>query len=191
MDSSAEITRLVSAWQAGSKEAENALFNALYRRLHGIALYCLRSEPKGRTLGATSLVNEAYLRFRRSERIEIANRAHFLRLIARVMHNVIVDHARARRTGKRDADRIDIDVNDLLVTSVEDADQILAVHRALEQLARHAPRQAELVELRHFAGFTLEECASVLGVTTKTLQRDWDVARTRLRMAIDGTGTAA
>jgi RNA polymerase sigma-70 factor (ECF subfamily) len=191
MDSSPDITRLLSAWKAGSKEAENALFTALYHRLHSIARSCLRSEPKGQTLGATALVNEAYLRFMRSEPIEVTDRGHFLRLVARVMHNIIVDHARARRSGKRGGGQCPIEITDMLVSSDEDADQILAVHRALKELAKHSTRQAELVELRHFAGFTFEECSSVLGVATKTLQRDWDVARTRLRMAIDGTGSAA
>jgi RNA polymerase sigma factor (TIGR02999 family) len=191
MDSSPDITQLISAWQAGSKDAEGALFKALYSKLHGIARHCLRCEPQGQTLGATALVNEAYLRFTRSEQIGVTDRSHFLRLAAKVMHNVIVDHARARRAGKRGGGRVRIDAVDVLVTSDEDADQILAVHRALKALARHSARQAELVELRHFAGFTFEECATVLGVTKKTLQRDWEVARTRLRMAIDGTGTAA
>ena len=95
MDPSGDITRLISEGQRGNKAAENALFEALYRRLHSKALQVLRSEPRGQSMGATALVHEAYLRLERSERVEIANREHFVNLVANVMHRILVDRARA------------------------------------------------------------------------------------------------
>jgi RNA polymerase sigma-70 factor, ECF subfamily len=187
MEPADDITRLISDWQRGDKNAESALFNALYSRLHGIAVQCLRNERRGQTLSATALVHEAYLRLNHSERIEVADRSHFLKLAAHVMHNIIVDHARIRRTGKRGGDQCRVEAGDLLVQTDEDADQILDVDRALEQLAKHSQRQADLVILRYFAGFTREEASVVLGVSERQLARDWDVARTRLRDWMDGT----
>jgi RNA polymerase sigma factor (TIGR02999 family) len=187
MESSADITQLISSWRRGDKAAEGALFDALYTRLHSIAVQCLHNERRGQTLGATALVHEAYLRLNRAERIEVADRSHFLKLAAHVMRNVIVDQARARRSEKRGGDHYRVPVEDLLVQTDTDADQILDVDRALGELAKHSKRQAELVELRYFAGFSREEASAVLGVSERQLARDWDLARTRLRDWIDGT----
>lgn len=186
MEPPEDITRLISDWQRGDKNAESALFNALYSRLHGIAVNCLRNEAPSQSLSATVLLHEAYLRLHRSERIEVTDRGHFLKLAARVMHNIIVDHARFRRTGKRGGDLNRIEADDMLVQTDGDADQILDIDRALEQLAKHSQRQADLVKLRYFAGFTREEASAVLGVSERQLARDWDLARTRLRDWIDG-----
>jgi RNA polymerase sigma factor (TIGR02999 family) len=187
MEPPEDITRMIADWQRGDKNAESALFAALYSRLHSLALQCLRNERPGQTLGATALVHEAYLRLQRSEPVEIVNRAHFLNLAAHVMHNVIVDQARARRSGKRGGDQYRVPADDLLVQTDEDADQILDVDRALQELAKHSKRQADLVVLRYFAGFNREEASAVLGVSERQLARDWDIARTRLRDWMDGT----
>ena len=186
-----DITRLISDWQRGDKGAESAVFEALYQRLHSIAIQCLRGEGPGQSMGATALVHEAYLRFMGSERLEIVNRAHFLALAARVMHRVIVDKARARRSFKRGGDQVRTEVTPMLVGTDEDADQILAVDRALEDLELQSQRQAQLVQLRYFAGYTIEESAAVLGISDRTARREWQVARTRLRLAIDGTAIPA
>jgi len=189
--SQGEITRLITDWQRGDKAAENALFEALYHKLHSLALQCLRSEPIGQSLGPTALVHEAYLRFHRSERIELTNRAHFLALAARVMRRVLVDRARARRSEKRGGDLVRVDEPDSLIKTESDADKILAVDVALDELTRQSPRQAQLVELRYFAGFSLEESAAVMDISERTARREWQVARTRLRMAIDGASDQA
>lgn len=185
-DPSIDITRLISAWRGGDKNAENALFEALYKHLHSKALGLLRREPRGGSLGATALVHEAYLRFQRSACLEVADRNHFLKLAAKVMHQIVVDRARARHSEKRGGDVVRVEQTDQLVCTDADADQILAVDLALGQLQRHLPRQAQLVELKYFAGYTLEESAMVLGVSQRTLKRDWDQARVRLQIAIEG-----
>lgn len=186
MDPSGDITRLIAAWQRGDKAAENALFEALYRRLHTKALQLLRSEPRGQSLGPTALVHEAYLRLERSERLEIADREHFVKLVAKVMRGILVDRARARLTSKRGGDRVRVEDTGQLVRTDADADEILAVDLALGELKRQSPRQAQLVILRYYGGFTLQESAAVLHVAERTAKRDWEAARTRLRIAIDG-----
>jgi len=190
VDPSGDITRLISEWQRGNKAAENALFEALYKKLHARALQVLRNWPRGQSMGPTALVHEAYLRLERSERLEIADREHFVRLSAKVMHQILVDRSRARLSAKRGGDQVRVDQLDDLVRTDADADEILAVDTALVKLKKQSPRQAQVVVLRYFAGFSLEETAVLLGVAEKTVKRDWDAARTRLRIAIDGADTA-
>jgi RNA polymerase sigma-70 factor (ECF subfamily) len=187
ISSPGEITRLIEAWQRGDKSAENALFDAMYSRLHRLAVQCLRSERPGQTLGATALVHEAYLRFETSERLDIVNRSHFLALAARVMRRVLVDKARARQADRRGNDPAPVELTEALVRTDADAERILAVDCALDELAAQSARLAQLVELRYFAGYTIEESAAVLGLSARTARRDWQVARTRLRVAIDGS----
>jgi RNA polymerase sigma-70 factor (ECF subfamily) len=187
-----EITRLIVEWQRGSKDAENALYDALYKRLHSIALNYLRSERPNPSMGATALVHEAYLRFRRSERLEIADSSHFLKLSARVMRQILVDRARALGAAKRQGEvHAEHDHLDMLVSKDSDAEEIIAVDRALQSLARRSPRQAELVELRYFAEFSEEEAGAILGISARTVRREWQVAKTRLRAEIDGASPAS
>lgn len=186
MEPSAEITQLIQAWQRGDRDAENELFQALYEKLRVIAQGCLRGESPGRSLNATGLVHEAYLRFQKAEPLEIYNRAHFLRLAARVMRRILVDRARARNSAKRDSGAAAGD-NESWFLAAKEADEILAVDRAMEVLSGQSERQARVVELRYFAGFSEEESAAALGISARQVRRDWDVARVRLRMAIDGS----
>jgi RNA polymerase sigma factor (TIGR02999 family) len=185
-----EITRLISDWQRGAPGAENALFNALYKKLHKLAVQCLQSERRDQAPGATSLVHEAYLRFRQMQDVEIVNSGHFLALAAQVMRRIVVDRARARRSEKRGGDAVATELPDDLAVPDADVEEILAVDFALQDLARHSPRKAQLVELRYFAGFSEEESAACLGISVRTVRRDWQIARTRLRIAIDGNPAA-
>ena len=187
MDPEGDITRLISAWQNGDRDAENSLFNALYHRLHSIALQCLRSERPGHSLGPTVLIHEAYLRFQRAEHLEITDRGHFLALAARVMRRIVVDRARARRSEKRGGDQSHDSATDSIIPSDTDVEQILAVDLAMQNLSSQSARQAQLVELRFFAGFSEQVSAIALGVSARTVRREWQIARTRLRMAIDGS----
>lgn len=191
MDSPGNITRLILEWQRGGELAENALFEAVYQRIHGIALHLVRGEARGQSMGATDLVHEAYLRFRRSERLEVTDSSHFLRLAARVMRQILVDRARARRASKRQGD-VRLETHEMagLVFPDAEAEEIIAVDRALNKLAQRSPRLAEVVELRYFAEFSEQEAAEILGVSSRTVRRDWSLARVRLREEIDG-GTAA
>jgi len=185
-----EITKLIAQWQKGDKSSENALFEALYRRLRYIALDCLRKESPGKAMSPTSLVHSAYLRMMRSDRLQIADRGHFLHLAAKVMRQIVVDKARKRRTQKREGELAAPDELDALVANDADADEILAVDRGLDELAKQSGRFAELVELKHFAGYSFDEAAVVMNISARQLRRDWRVAITRLKMAIDGAHAA-
>jgi len=189
MDDSVDITKMIAEWRRGDKAAENLLFAALYQKLHTLAVHCLRTERHAQTLGPTALVHEAYMRFRRAETLSITDRNHLMALAARVMRRILVDKARARQTARRSGLSDPVDRADEFVRTDADADQIIVIDRALEQLAQQSARQAQLVELRYFAGYTLEESAAVMDISTRTARRDWDVARTRLRIAIDGTSS--
>jgi RNA polymerase sigma factor (TIGR02999 family) len=181
------ITRLIAMWRSGDKSAENALFGALYHRLHAIAVGRLRNEPRNRPLGATTLVHEAYLRLTKSENFVANDRHHFLALVAKVMRCIVIDKARERKSRKRGGEGVEVEIiEDELFASDAEADQILAVDVALKALAKRSPRQAQIVELRYFAGFDEEEVAAILKISSRTVRRDWDVARTRLRVAIEG-----
>jgi RNA polymerase sigma-70 factor, ECF subfamily len=181
-----DITRLIQDWRRGDKDAEDRLFSALYTKLHAIAAGCLLNEPAARSLSPTALLHEAYVRFNRSEAITVYDRNHFMALSALVMRRILVDRARKRRTQRRSAEVGWVENAEALMCTDAEADHIIAVDRALEQLAQQAPRQAKLVALRFFAGYTLEECAAIMAISTRTARREWDVARTRLRIAIEG-----
>jgi len=185
---SGDITRLLDQWLAGNREAEAALFSAMYKALYAIALRCVRSEAPGGSLGPTALVHEAYLRFTRAENINLNGRSHFLALSAQVMRRILVDRARARRAARRDGQLVTEEMIDLVQTD-RDADRILAVDRAMETLSKDFPDGAKIVELRWFAGYSEDECAAILSVSSRTVRRRWQVARTRLKVLIDGTGT--
>jgi RNA polymerase sigma factor (TIGR02999 family) len=186
---SVEITKLIAEWQSGDRAAENALFEALYTRLRSIAVQCLRSEQNAQSLNATGLVHEAYVRFRKSQNLVILNGAHFLALAARVMHRITVDRARAKKAEKHGGAFDQVEWNDSFPMAERDADEILMVDRAMEDLALRNPRFAQLVELRYFAGYTNEETADILKLSTRQVRRDWQKARNRLHDAIHGTGT--
>jgi RNA polymerase sigma factor (TIGR02999 family) len=181
-----DITRLIARWQTGDRDAESELFDTLYRTLHTIAVQCMRTERTGNSLGATGLVHEAYLRFRRAQDLEITGHAHFLSFAARVMRRILVDRARSRNAAKRMAQAVSAGVAELVVHTDFEAEEILNVDRALDELSAIAPRQCRLVELRYFAGYSLEEAAAILGIHPRTARRDWQIARTRLKGALDG-----
>lgn len=190
MHSEGEITKLISEWKRGDRHAENRLFELLYYKLRRIAAHCLRDEERCRTLGPTALVHEAYIRFSRSEDLQVCDSEHFLALAARVMRQILTDAARARRSGKRGGDLHRVELAESMVQTDAEADEIIAVDRALIQLSQKFPRQAELVQLRFFGGWSLEEAAAVIGVSQRTARREWKVARVRLKESIDGLAAA-
>ncbi len=181
------LTKLISDWQKGDRVAEAKLFERLYSRLHAIAVHCLRSEQNVQSLNATALVHEAYVKFRKTHDVRIINHGHFLALAARIMTNLIVDRARARHAARRGGSFVQVEWDDEIIRSDSDADEILMVAEAMERLRAQSPRQARLVELRYFAGFTDEESALALSLSPRHVRRLWDSARVRLRGNINGT----
>ena len=186
------MTGLLRRWEEGDQEALEELMPLVYGELRRLAAHYLRIERSGHTLQPTALVHEAYLRLVDQRHVVWQNRAHFFGIAAQMMRRVLVDHARRRGAGKRNAAtyRIGLEGPD----SGAEADrelEILALHDALTGLERLDTRQARIVELRFFGGLSVEETAEVAGVSTATVKREWRTARAWLRRELDTAAGSA
>jgi RNA polymerase sigma factor (TIGR02999 family) len=183
---SPDITGLLREWRGGDNEALGRLLPMVEGELRRIARRCMRGERAGHSLQATALVNEAYMRLIDARRIHWQDRSHFLAISARLMRQVLVDHARARNYQKRGGGAQRVTLVDDLGGSDERPHDLVALDEALEALARLNERKAQVVELRFFGGLTLEETAHVLGVSTDTVERDWKLAKAWLLRELRG-----
>jgi RNA polymerase sigma factor (TIGR02999 family) len=175
---SSEITRLLNLARQGDRRAEERLLDALYAELRRIASACLRAERKDHTLQPTALVHEAYLRLASRREKEWLNRTHFLAVAAQAMRRVLVDCARARYSKKRGGDAHRIEFDPELAGSTDTwAEELLDIDLALSRLAELDERQAKVVEMRFFAGLTEIEIGQLLGVSERTVKREWEFAR--------------
>jgi RNA polymerase sigma factor (TIGR02999 family) len=172
------VTELIQLSLDGDKAAEGALYDMVYADLHQIAQRHLRAHFPAR-MQTTSLVNETYLRLAQAQTLSIRDRAHLLATASKVMHQIVISHARAACAQKRGgADQpISLDAQLHQPDEQENYQSVLALDDALTQLAKLSPRMAELVQLRFFGGLELTEIAPILGVTDRTLKRDWRTAR--------------
>lgn len=177
MSQHADITTQLHAWQAGDPSARERLFPLVYDELRLIAHRQLQRERPGHTLDTTALVHEAYLRLAGSTSQDFSDRAHFFAMAATAMRRILVDYARRYRTEKRGAAPRRVSLTDTMLVAEERADTLLAVDEALGELARIDPRLSRVVECRFFAGLTEEETAETLGVTSRTVRRDWTKAK--------------
>jgi RNA polymerase sigma-70 factor (ECF subfamily) len=181
-----EVTILLRAWSGGSKEALDRLAPLVYRELHQIAGRLMAGQRPNHTLQATALINEAYLRLVDAREASWQDRAHFFALCARAMRQILVDHARARASEKRGGGQISIELDEALAAAPAPAANLLELDDALKRLAEIDPRKSQVVELRFFGGLSLEETAEAIKVSTKTVQRDWDLARAWLYGELSG-----
>jgi RNA polymerase sigma-70 factor, ECF subfamily len=182
-DGGGDITGWLHAWRAGDADAMERLMPLVYDALHALAERHLRHERTGHTLTPTALVHEAWLRLVDQRRAELRDRTHFLSVASRVMRRVLVDHARRALAGKRTPDAAP--TLDLATASPEEwSVTMMAIDDALERLAAREPRLVRVVEMRFFGGLTEEETAEVLGVSWRTVHRDWLRARAWLEMAL-------
>ena len=185
MNDRSTLTELIHRAQKGDAEAADALFSATYDDLRRLARARLHASGRAATLDTTSLVHESYLRFAAAGRLRLEDRAHFMRWAGRVMRSVIVDFARRRKTGRRGGSLARVTLTDrLAVSGVRPEDEILRVHEALDGIAGIDARLAQVVELRYFGGMTEVEIAEALGITDRTVRRDWEKARMLLREAL-------
>jgi RNA polymerase sigma-70 factor (ECF subfamily) len=172
------ITRiLLDSREEGGAEATARLADALYPELRRVAGSLMRRERAGHTLQPTALVGEAFLRLVDQTRIQWQDRAHFLGIAARVMRQVLVDHARRHAALKRGAEMRRVTFDEGLGHGADQGIGLLALHDALERFTAVDPRGAQVVELRVFGGATVEEIALTLGVSKRTVDHDWAVAR--------------
>jgi RNA polymerase sigma factor (TIGR02999 family) len=171
----AEVTRLLIAWREGDEQAPGELFTVLYQELRGLAHALLRRQRHQESLPTTGLVHEAYLKLANRSRLDLRDRGHFLALAARAMRQVVVDHARRRAAGKRGGAIAVLD-EEKAAAGLPTVD-ILALDEALSRLEGLEPRLSRIVEMRFFAGFSVEETAGALGLSERTVKRDWQKAR--------------
>jgi RNA polymerase sigma-70 factor, ECF subfamily len=171
-----EITKLLSEARKGDRVAESRLMDLMYGELHRLAVRYIRAERPDHSLQPTELVNEAYIHLIGDAEITFQNRSHLLAIAARFMRRILVDHARSLHARKRDGgQKVNIDSVDLFLPAA--SEDFLALDEALDRLTQMDPRQARIVELRYFGGLTREETAVELNIASRTVARDWRVAK--------------
>ena len=171
------LTQLLGKAGAGDEEARDKLMRAVYSDLKRIAHRELMRGPTGETYETTDLVNEAYLRLFNQKTVTWTNRLHFFALSARIMRGILIDYARMKRTEKRGGGTPNLSLDEALVVSDQRADMFLALDMALEELSEMDERLASVVEYRFFGGMTEEEIAELMGVSVRTIRRDWQKAK--------------
>jgi RNA polymerase sigma factor (TIGR02999 family) len=181
------VTRMLRAIADGDDSAAEKLFPVVYDELRALATRQFRRERAGHTLQPTALVNQAYLALVGQERVNYRARTHFFATAAKVMRQLLVDHARSKHRGKRGGGKVRVPLREDQLTIEKDGD-ILAVEEALETLEKIDPRQAAIVELRFYGGLTVEEVAVALGISKRTVEAEWTMVRAWLRKELAGDG---
>ena len=181
-----ELTELLGRIQAGDTAARDALFAAAYSELHRLAHARLRDGGRNTVLDTTCLVHESYLRFLRAGQLRAEDRRAFFAYASQVMRSVIVNSVRERIAQKRGGSARPLTLSTQSAAKVAEGEEsIVKVHEALEELAKAEPRLAQVVEMRYFGGYSEREMAETLGVTERTVQRDWEKARLILAAALE------
>ena len=180
------VTALLKRWSAGDPQAREELIPLVYEHLHELAHERLGQMPGAYSLNTTGLVHETYIKLVDVKQVDLPNRARFLALAARVMRNLLVDHARARRAEKRGAGQVPIEIEEVHWVADEDLESFAELHDALGRLERLNARQSELLQQRYFGGLSLEESASALGISLATAKRELRAARAWLALALNG-----
>ena len=187
-DARGKVTELLVELNLGRKDALDRLVPLVYRELRHLAAHQMRDERVGHTLQPTALVHEAFLRLVDQNRADWQNRAHFVSVCAQLMRRLLVDHARRRRAAKRG---IPVTLNEEIFQGSAGADQteeILAVDQVLARLTELDPRQARVAELRYFGGLSVEETAEALGIATRTVKREWAMAKGWMKSQLSSRG---
>jgi RNA polymerase sigma factor (TIGR02999 family) len=180
-----DVTALLKAWSSGERGALERLFPLVYGELRRLAATYMRDERPDHTLQPTALVHEAYLKLVPADGAQWRDHEHFLAVAAKAMRSVLVDHARRRRAQKRGEGARPLQLDEALLLAFEErATDLLALEDALQRLATESERASRVVELRFYGGLTAEETARALGVTPRTVERDWQAARAWLHRAL-------
>jgi RNA polymerase sigma factor (TIGR02999 family) len=178
------LTQLIHLAQEGDHAAADALYASTYADLSRLARARLRAGRRHTLLDTCSLVHESYVRFVKANQLHIEDRLHFMRWAAQVMRSVIVDFARRRVAARRGGGEANVDFDVELAAVSRGEEEILSVHQVLDRIAAVDPRLTQVVEMRYFGGLTEPEIAQALGVTERTVRRDWHKARLLLREAL-------
>lgn len=184
---------MLHEWQGGSRDAFNQLIPIVYNELRALASRQLAREWRPDRLQTTAMVNEAYIKLFGQREVDWQNRGHFFAIAAQMMRRILVDHARHDMRDKRGPGVVHVELNDAASTPADrdlDALDTLAIDRALQKLEQLDPDQGRVVELRFFAGLTVEETAAALGVSSATVKREWAIAKGWLYRELTGEGPA-
>jgi RNA polymerase sigma factor (TIGR02999 family) len=179
-----QVTKLLQGWRGGDPKDLEALLPLVYDELRRLAHHHLKNEHPGHTLQSTALVHEAYFRLVGQDLPEWESRAHFFAIAAQLMRQILVDYARRRRASKRGSGVCMLTLDDAVGLPRRKDVDVVALDDALNTLSEVDPRQSRVVELRFFAGLSLEETSEVMGIATATVQRDWTAARAWLHREI-------
>ena len=185
---SSEVTQLLVRWQDGDSQALEALIPLVYRELRSVAHRYLNNERPGHTLQSTALVHEVYVRMIQQEFPRWQNRAHFFGVAAQLMRQILVDYARSRRAAKRGGDICRLSLDEAAEQPQPIDVDIIALDDALKNLSDMDPQQSRVVELKFFAGLSIEDTSEVLGISPSTVKRQWITARAWLYRELNETG---
>ena len=179
-----EVTQLLVAWSNGDKTALDRLMPLVYNELRRLARHYMNRERPAHTLQTSGLVNEAYLRLIDQDEMRWENRAHFFGIAARLMREILIEHARSRQAAKRGGAQLRVSLSDVERIASRTHVNLIALDAALDRLEAIDPRKSRIVELRYFGGLGIEETAEVIGISPATVKRDWSMARAWLRSEI-------
>jgi RNA polymerase sigma factor (TIGR02999 family) len=179
-----QVTKLLIKWSDGDTAALDELIPLVHSELRRIAKRYVGRQNPGHTLETSALINEAYLRLVDQESVEWKDRAHFFAVSAKIMRNILVDHARKYRYAKRGAGARKIELDEAAAMPEQRAAEFVALDDALSELAIVDPRKSQIVELRFFGGLNIEETAEVMKISPATVQREWRAARAWLQRAM-------
>lgn len=174
---SSQVTELLHRWTDGDDGARDALVPLVYDELRRVARHCLAGQRPNNTLQSTALVHEAYLRLVRQESVRWEDRVHFFAVAAQMMRRIIVDHARKRLAAKRGGGAVTMVLDEQLASAKGREFDVIGLDDALNELSRMNPLHGRIVEMRFFAGLSIEETAQALDISPATVKRDWAVAR--------------
>jgi RNA polymerase sigma factor (TIGR02999 family) len=180
-----EVTRLLGDWSGGDEGALEKLFPLVQPELHRLAHHYMSRERAGHTLQTTALLNEAYLRLVENTQPPWQNRTHFVAATAQLMRRIMVDHARQHQSLKRGGGALRVTLDEAAWVTETRSKELLAVDEALEKLAAQDLRKSQIVELRYFGGLTIEETAEFLKLSSRTVRREWTMAKAWLCRALN------
>ncbi len=172
-----DVTSLLNKLADGDEEAAAQLIPLIYDELHRLAARCLRHERPGHILQATALVHEAYIKLTAQRSARWQNRGQFFAVASQVMRRILVDYARTQQRIRRGGKQQKVSLENALLVSPDRTEELLAVNESLSRLEKLDFRQGRIVELRYFGGLTIDEAAKILGVSSKTVMREWKIAK--------------
>jgi RNA polymerase sigma factor (TIGR02999 family) len=185
-----DVTSMLRPAQAGDADAAAKLLQLVYDELRKLAKARMARLPPGQTLQPTALVHEAYLRLLGKKDVRLEGKRHFFFAAARAMRDILVEQARSKTGPKRGSDRQRVELQDTVSADEPPLDDVLAVHRALDELEKEDPLKAQIVHLRYFAGMNSAETAQVLGMSERSLYRHWRFIKAWLKTRLDASADA-